>query len=288
MPMYPATHLSRRRLLALASILLMAGGATAFAASPATTTGERTLSVGIATMPTNSALEALVAQAKKQGLNVKLVEFSDWTTPNIAVANGDLDLNYFQHLPFLEDSQTKGGYKLTAVGLGYSTFNGIYSKKIKALDELKTGDTIAIASDPINTGRALALLQEAGLITLRSGVGFRGIITDVADNPKKLKIVQVDGPQISRALDDVAAVVTYPAFAKLGGLDPNTPILLEEPNDLYALRFVTRPELADDPRIREFIALYQGSDELKATLKKYYGRVIDFPWERQAGATAPK
>lgn len=235
-------------------------------------------------MPTNGVLEIVVAKAKAQGLEVKIVEFSDWSTPNIAVSNGDLDLNYFQHLPFLEDSISKAGYKLVPVGLGYSTTNGIYSKKIKSLGELKDGATIAIANDAINTGRALALLQEAGLLKLKPDVGYRATIADILDNPRKLKIVQVDGPQISRSLDDVDAAVTYPAFAKLGGLDPNTPVLLEKPNDLYALRFVTRPDRAQDPQIKRFIEIYQTTPEVKETLKKYYGNVISFPWERDQAA----
>lgn len=258
------------RKLTLACAILGCAATGALAAS---------LSVGVATMPTNGALDIVVAKAKEQGLDVKIVEFSDWSTPNIAVSNGDLDLNYFQHLPFLEDSITKGRYNLVPVGLGYATTNGIYSKKIKSLGELKDGATIAIANDVINTGRALSLLQEAGQLKLKPDVGYRATIADIVENPKKLKIVQVDGPQISRALDDVDAAVTYPAFAKLGGLDPNTPIVLEKPNDLYALRFVARPDRAKDPRIAQFIQIYQTTPEVKQILKKYYGNVISFPWE---------
>jgi D-methionine transport system substrate-binding protein len=239
------------------------------------------LSVGVATMPTNGVLDVVVAKAKEQGLDVKIVEFSDWSTPNIAVSNGDLDLNYFQHQPFLEDSIKKAGYNLVAVGLGYSTTNGIYSKKIKSLAELKDNATIAIANDVINTGRALSLLQDAGQLKLKPDVGYHATIADILENPKKLKIVQVDGPQISRALDDVDAAVTYPAFAKLGGLDPNTPIVLEKPNDLYALRFVARPDRAKDPRIAQFIQIYQTTPEVKQILKTYYGNVISFPWENE-------
>nr|WP_256468547.1 MULTISPECIES: MetQ/NlpA family ABC transporter substrate-binding protein [unclassified Bradyrhizobium] len=239
------------------------------------------LSVGVATMPTNGALDIVVAKAKEQGLDVKIVEFSDWSTPNIAVSHGDLDLNYFQHQPFLEDSIQKAGYKIVAVGLGYSTTNGIYSKKIKSLAELKDNATIAIANDVINTGRALSLLQEAGQLKLKPEVGYRATIADIVENPRKLKIVQVDGPQISRALDDVDAAVTYPAFAKLGGLDPNTPIVLEKPNDLYALRFVARPDRVKDPRIAQFIQIYQTTPEVKQILKTYYGNVISFPWESE-------
>ena len=245
------------------------------------------LKVGVATMPTNGVLDIVVAKAKEQGLDVKIVEFSDWSTPNIAVSNGDLDLNYFQHQPFLEDSINKAGYKLVAVGLGYSTTNGIYSKKIKNISELKDGAKIAIASDAINTGRALSLLQEAGLLKLKDNVGYLATVADIVDNPKSLKILQVDGPQISRALDDLDAAVTYPAFAKLGGLDPNTPVVLEKPNDLYALRFVTRPDRTNDARIQQLIRIYQTTPEVKETLKKYYGNVISFPWEKeQASSTS--
>ena len=118
-------------------------------------------------------LEVAVSEAGKQGLKVELVEFSDWNAPNITLAQGDIDANYFQHVPFLENANREGGFQLKPFAPGIINNVGLYSKRYASLAELPEGASVAIANDPINGGRGLQLLQKAGLLKLRDGVGYR-------------------------------------------------------------------------------------------------------------------
>ncbi|MEG1082358.1 MAG: MetQ/NlpA family ABC transporter substrate-binding protein, partial [Pseudomonas sp.] len=137
-------------------------------------------------------LEAAVSEAKKQGLTVELIEFSDWIAPNVSLASGDIDVNYFQHIPFLENAKAAAGFDLVPYAPGVINNVGLYSKKYKSFDELPQGASVAIANDPINSGRGLQLLAKAGLITLKPGVGYKASEEDIVANPKKLKILQVE------------------------------------------------------------------------------------------------
>ena len=123
-------------------------------------------------------IEALIPEAKAKGIEIKTVEFTDWTTPNIALQAGDVDLNYFQHRPFLDNAIAARGYELTDIGTGILANIGLYSLKHKDFASIPEGGTVGIASDPINQGRGLLLLQKAGLIKLRDGVGFKGTLDD--------------------------------------------------------------------------------------------------------------
>ncbi len=116
-------------------------------------------------------LEAAVEEAHKQGLEVKLIEFSDWIAPNVSLNSGDIDVNYFQHIPFLENAKAAAGFNLVPYASGIINNVGLYSKNYKSFAELPEGASVAIANDPINSGRGLQLLAKAGLITLKPGVG---------------------------------------------------------------------------------------------------------------------
>ncbi len=122
-----------------------------------------------------------------------MIEFTDWTTPNVALAAGDLDINYFQHQAFLDNAVKERGYKFRSVALGVLPNIGLYSTHIKRFGDLKDGARVGVANDPVNQGRGLLLLQKAGLIKLRDGVGAKGSVNDIVENPKKLKFVEVEG-----------------------------------------------------------------------------------------------
>ena len=243
---------------------------------------QKPLRIGVVPALANEATEKAIALAARQGLEVKLVEFNDWVLPNIAVADGSVDANFFQHEPFLQVFNARRGVKLVPIAYGYSTIIGLYSKKLKRGEPLPEGATVAVPNDPVNTGRALLLLQSMGLIGLKPGVGNMAAVEDVTLNPKRLKFVPVEGAQSARTFDDVTASVTYPSFARQAGLseqdclgfDNNSPDSVRR----YAIRWVTTPERANDPRLLKFIAIYQGSPEVKATLRRLYGDLIDFPW----------
>ena len=166
----------------------------------------QTLRIGITPGTLGDSIQVAAREARQQGLDVKVTEFTDWTTPNAALAHGDLDLNYFQHQAFLDNAVRERGWKLQSVGVGILTNIGLYSYKVRRFEDLAPGARVGVASDPVNQGRGLLLLQQAGLIRLKDGVGTRGTVHDIADNPKKLRFVEVDGPQLVRAIDDLDPV----------------------------------------------------------------------------------
>ena len=239
-----------------------------------------TLIVGIATTPQIGALQEAAREAKQQGLDVKIIEFTDWNTPNAALANKDIDVNYFQHLPFLENAEKQGGYKFVAIAPGTIMKIGLYSKRVKSFDQLKDGATVAIANDPVNGGRGLLLLQRAGLITLKTGADYKATVLDITANPKHLKIVQLEAAQLARSLGDVDLAQGYPSFIKLAGTaDPESALLFDgTENKIFALQWVVRPESVNDPRIRKFIAIYQHSPAVKAELDKAFGDLYAVAW----------
>jgi D-methionine transport system substrate-binding protein len=252
----------------------------AVAAASAHAADTPTLTIGIATTPQIGALQEAAREAKAQGLDVKIIEFTDWNTPNAALANKDIDVNYFQHIPFLENAKKQGGYNFVAIAPGTIMKIGLYSKKVKSFGQLKDGATVAIANDPVNGGRGLLLLQRAGLIKLKPGADYRATTLDIVDNPKHLKIVQLEASQLARSLDDVDLAEGYPSFIKLAGTaDPNSALLFDGvENKIFAIQFVVRPESANDPRILKFISIYQHSPQVRAELDKAFGNLYAVAW----------
>jgi len=265
---------SRFRLAALWCLLMLAG--------PVGAAQDKPLRVGVIASVANEATEIAIAQARKQGLKVELVEFSDWVMPNIAVAEGSVDANFFQHEPFLQLFNRSRGANLVPIAYGYSTTIGLFSKRLKRGDPVPQGARIAIPNDPVNTGRALLLLQSMGLLVLRTGADHQATMQDIVANPMQLALIQVEGSQSARTFDDVTASVTYTTFAKHAGIDEKDGLAFDntDPQNVrrYAIRWVTTPERAQDPRLLQFIRIYQQSPEVKAKLRQLYGDLIDFPW----------
>ncbi|HKS12988.1 MAG TPA: MetQ/NlpA family ABC transporter substrate-binding protein [Pseudomonas sp.] len=226
-------------------------------------------------------LEAAVEEAHKQGLAVELIEFSDWIAPNVSLASGDIDVNYFQHIPFLENAKAAAGFDLVPYAPGIINNVGLYSKKYKSFDALPEGASVAIANDPINSGRGLQLLAKAGLITLKPGVGYKATEDDIVANPRKLKILQVEAVQLVRAYDDADLVQGYPAYIRLANTFDATSALLFDglENKEYVIQFVIRPQNKDDPRLARFIDIYQHSPAVRAALDKAHGSLYQRGWE---------
>lgn len=275
--MFAPLRLSRRALLNAALISLMSLNGMTIAQA-----AEKPLRIAVIPSVANEATEQAIAQARREGLEVQLVEFSDWVMPNTAVAEGSVDANFFQHAPFLEQFNASRKTNLTPIAYGYSTTIGLFSKKLKRGEPMPDGATIGIPSDPVNTGRALLLLQSIKLITLKAGVTHQATIADITENPKRLKFIQIEGSQAARSFDDVTASVTYTTFAKHGGLDEKDGLAFDNQDAdnvrRYAIRWVALPARANDPRLQRFIAIYQQSPEVKATLRRLYGDLIAFPW----------
>ena len=233
--------------------------------------------------PFAKPLQVAVDEAKKEGINVKLVEFSDWNTPNITLNHGDIDANYFQHQPFLDNALKETDFKLKALGIGSGTHVGLYSKKYKSIDEVADGARVVIPNDPVNQGRALLLLQQSKLITLKDANNHLSNLQDIASNPKNLKFIEVEGPQTARAVDEADLVFSYPMYLRLAKtIDPNAALVLDQINNTrYAILFVVRddyeqthPEKAEN--LKKFIQIYQNSEKVKQELNADIGEKLWF------------
>ena len=225
-------------------------------------------------------LQVAAEEAKQQGLNVKLVEFSDWNTPNITLNHGDIDANFFQHQPFLDNAKKETDFKIKAFAKGAATHVGLYSKKINSLDELKDGAKVVVPNDPVNQGRALLLLQQANLVTLKDPNNHLSSLKDIAVNPKNLQFVEVEGPQTARAIDDVDLAFGYPHYLRLAKTaDPEQALLFDSNKDnRYAILFAVHEDYQDkNDKLKKFVEIYQNSPRVKEALDADFGAKLWFP-----------
>lgn len=250
----------------------------AFGASfaiPAAQAQDKPLKVGVTAGPHAEIFEVVKQEAAKQGLQVQIIEFSDYVQPNAALAAGDLDANSYQHQPYLDNANADRGYKLVSLAQTVIFPMGIYSKKLKSLDDLKEGARIGIPNDPTNGGRALLLLQSKGLIKLRDGVGFKATPLDVIGNPKKIRFIELDAAQLPRSLDDTDASAVNTNFAMQAGLDPKKDAILQEPpNSPYANVLVVREKEKNRPEFAKLVAAYHSQAVKDFIAEKYKGAVI--------------
>lgn len=225
-------------------------------------------------------LQVAAEEAKQQDINVKLVEFSDWNTPNITLNHGDIDANFFQHQPFLDNAKKETDFKIKAFAKGAATHVGLYSKKINSLDELKDGAKVVVPNDPVNQGRALLLLQQAKLVTLKDPNNHLSSLKDIAVNPKNLQFVEVEGPQTARAIDDVDLAFGYPHYLRLAKTaDPEQALLFDSNKDnRYAILFAVREDYQDkNDKLKKFVEIYQNSPRVKEALDADFGAKLWFP-----------
>ena len=221
--------------------------------------------VGITPGYSEQVAEFVVKKAEKEGLKVKLQSFSDYVTPDQALANGDIDLNSFQHGPFLEAFNEKNGTKLVSIGNTYLAPLRIYSNKIKSIQDVKEGDKVSIPNDPSNGGRALLLLDRQGLIKLRDGVDpTKAVVGDIVSNPKNLQIIELEAAQLPRSLDDVAISVINAGYAKSAGLNTKEALASEDNTSPYVNIIAAREADKDNPAYKKFVKVFQSED-----VKKY-------------------
>ncbi|MCZ0732868.1 MetQ/NlpA family ABC transporter substrate-binding protein [Phreatobacter sp. AB_2022a] len=238
-------------------------GAAALAARPAAARSEQPLRFAVSAGPLAQLLTFVAEIARRQdGLAVRLVETSDWVTPNEAVNAGDLDVNFFQHSANLAVQVAQRGYRLVAADpAGVIIPVGLFSKRVKSLAEVPDGATVAVANDPINNARGLLLLQRAGLIHLKPVSDLRITVRDILDNPKRLRIVELDAAQLYRSLDDVTLAMVNLTYLIPAGGDPKSALLLDTTADEhFIIRFVTRPENRGDARLRRFLTAFKSDD----------------------------
>jgi D-methionine transport system substrate-binding protein len=237
-----------------------------------------TLTVGTIAGPETEVAQVAAQVAKqKYGLNVKIIEFSDYNLPNAALQDGSLDANVYQHLPYLKSSMKAHGYALQAIGKTFIYPTAIYSKKIKSLKELPDHAIIAIPNDPSNEARALLLLQTAGLITLK--LAPNATIHDIINNPKQLQFKELDAAQLPRVLDDVDAAIINTTFAIPAGLTPSQHAIYSENKDSpYANLIVIR---RDSPKKAQLLTWVKAlhSEPVKQKAHELFGEGAVAAWD---------
>ncbi|ROQ62821.1 D-methionine transport system substrate-binding protein [Streptomyces sp. 840.1] len=213
--------------------------------------------------------------AEKAGLKLEVKEFTDYVLPNTATETGQVDANFFQHQPYLDDFNKKNNTHLVSVGTVHLEPLGLYSKKVKKAGDIKSGQTIAVPNDTTNEGRALQLLAGNGLITLKDGVGTSAKLSDITDK-KGLKFKELEAATVPRALNDVDAAVINGNYAIEAKLKPATDALAIEKADgnPYANIIAVKKGNEKDPRVQKLVKLLH-SDEVKKFIQdSYQGSVI--------------
>lgn len=234
---------------------------------------EVTLKVASLIPPMTDILDIAKPLLKEEGINLEVVILSDNIQPNAALANKEVDANFFQHVPYMEEYNKNNGSELVAVQPIYNAVYGAYSKKYKTLEELPEGATIAIANDPTNIGRSLVMFEKNGLIKLKEGVGIQATQADITENPHNYKFEEVDLLMLARTLDDVDLVAMTPAYASPLGLTPKKDALLTEGDDsAFTITMVARADNADSEPIQK-LAKAMTSPEVKQFLSDNYDEI---------------
>lgn len=240
--------------------------------------GEEVLIVGATAVPAGDILRFVESElAAEAGLTLEIHEYSDYIAPNAALAEGQLDVNLYQHEPFLLEYNEGNDTDLVAVEQIYLPPLGLYSKSVDELSELEAGSEIALPNDPTNEFRALLLLEQSGLITLAEGIDEATFsLSDIEENPRDLDFREVEAAQLPRSLDDVDAAIVNNNYAQEAGLDfENDSILLEEfEGNPYVNILASRADNTDDPRIEVLVDLLTSPETVRFIEETYEGSVI--------------
>ena len=246
----------------------------ALSASAALAQTPQVVRIGVTPGPHAQILEAVKPIAARSGLDLKIVEFSDYVVPNAALDAGEIEANSFQNQPYLDNQNADRGYKIVSVARTVNFPLGVYSRKHKAFDAVPAGGTVAIPNDPTNGGRALLLLQDKGVIKLKPNVGFKPSPADIVENVKRLRFVEVDAAQTPRSLDDVDAAAINTNYATSAGLNTADAILREDPKGPYVNLIAVRASDKDKPWVKELVAAYHSPDVKAFIAEKFKGSVI--------------
>lgn len=259
------------------AIGLIGCGGTGSNGSGADSKDDKVIKIGVTPKPHKEIVDAAVPLLEKEGYKVEITEFNDYVQPNTAVEEGSLDVNFFQHTPYLNEQVQSRGLHLKSVAAIHLEPMGLYSKKITSLDELKDGSTIAVPNDPSNEARALKLLAANGLIKIKDGE----LVTpaDITENPKNLKFNELEAAAIPRAIDDVDAAIINGNYAIEAGFDVLKDGIIKEDKDSeaakpYANIVVVKEGNENLEKIQALIKALT-SDEVRDFInKEYNGAVI--------------
>ncbi len=212
---------------------------------------------------------------EKYNLDVELVTFTDYVTPNAALDDGSIDANAFQHKPYLDQQIADRGYKLAIVGNTFVYPIAGYSKQVKSVDEIQDGDRIAVPNDPTNLGRSLLLLEQQGLLKLREDVGLLATVRDIVENPKNIKIVELDAAQLPRSLDDVTLSIINTTYASSINLTPEKDgIFVENKESPYVNLLVAREDNVNAENVQNFLKAYQTDEVANGASEIFHGGAV--------------
>lgn len=252
--------------LTLASTLLVSN--SSFANAQGEFEGEE-VTVGLVPGSAEEVWQVVIDKAEADGIDIEIVLFNDYVQPNIALQDGSVDLNAFQHVAFLDNWNEANDGDLTPIGFTFVSPMGAYSEKITSFDELQEGDTIAIPNDPTNGGRAILALELAGVIEVDDAAGALATVNDITDNPLNIKIQELDAAQLPLSLPDVTAAFINLNFAQDAGLDLADAIFVdadypEKLNEAYKNVIATRQADAENPLYAKIVEYYQSEEVAQA------------------------
>lgn len=247
----------------------------AFGLGVATAAQAETLTVAVNPVPHAEILEFIKPQLAKEGVDLQIKVFTDYVQPNLQVAQKRLDANFFQHQPYLDEFNKSRGTDLVTVAQVHVEPFGIYSQKIKKLDEVREGAVVAIPSDATNGGRALLLLEKAGLIKLKDSANILATPKDIAENPKKLKFKELEAATLPRVLNQVDLALINTNYALEAKLNPTQDaLLLEGKESPYANILVARPDNKDSDAVQKLAKALNTPAVKQFIEEKYKGAVV--------------
>ncbi len=242
--------------------------------------GAETVKIKVGASPTPHAELLKVANEvlKPQGYEIEIVEYADYVQPNMALDAKELDANYFQHKPYLDDFVKEKGVALVSIGTVHYEPFGIYAGKTKSLDDLKDGAVVAVPNDTTNEARALLLLQDKGLLKLKDGAGLTATRRDILENPRKLKIEELEAAQLVRALPDVDIAVINGNYAILGGLKVKDALAAESADSIAATTYANivaiRKGDEQRPELQALLNALRNDKVKEYMIKTYEGAVL--------------
>ena len=242
---------------------------------------DKTITVAASETPHAEILEEAKPLLEAEGYDLEVTVFDDYIQPNEVVESGDFDANYFQHIPYLESfNEEKGTHLVNAGGIHYEPF-GIYPGTKSSLDDIEDGDTIAVPNDTTNEARALLLLQDNGIITLKDGVGLEATVNDIAENPHNVEIVELAAEQVARVAEETSYIVLNGNYALQAGYSVAKDALAYEKSDSEAAKtyvnvIAVKEGNENSDKIKALVDVLK-SDEIKDFInEKYDGAVIPF------------
>ena len=265
-----------KKILAIALVALLTIVSVFAQATSETQSSTTKIVVGATPEPHAALLSLVVDDLAAQGITLEVKEFTDYVTPNDAVEYGEIDANYFQHIPYLESFNTEHGYHLVNAGGIHVEPIALYSSKYSSLSDIPNGAVIAIPNDPTNEGRALLLLQSAGLIKLKDNAGLEDIPLDIVENPKNLKFSEIEAATLPRILSDVDAAVINGNYAIPAGLVATRDGLFVEGADSPSVNVIAvKAGNENNPAVKALVEALK-SDKVKAYVAEHYknGEVV--------------